>query len=133
MISTIRLLFSTLTAGTLEDSDFVLVNTKKNWTEAQRHCREHFTDLVTVRNEADNNKTRDMIIRPKKEWIGLYRDTQIYWSDGSNYSFSSWLKSNNRFGSMKVSCGVADVKRGGKWRLFSCEEKKNIFLLQHPK
>ncbi|CAB1422962.1 unnamed protein product [Pleuronectes platessa] len=47
---------------TLEDSDFVLVNTAKNWTEAQRHCREHFTDLATVTNHDDFSKIHSMII-----------------------------------------------------------------------
>ncbi|XP_047194871.1 lymphocyte antigen 75-like [Hippoglossus stenolepis] len=110
--------------GTLEDSDFVLVNTAKNWTEAQRHCREHYTDLVTVRNDTDNKKIPDKIYSLGPAWIGLYRDPQIYWSDGSNYSFSSWYQGDNPLGSMKVVCGVADLEKGGNWRLFSCEKRK---------
>ena len=123
MISTIPLLFSNLTAGTLEDSDFVRVNTAKSWTEAQRHCREHYTDLATVRNDADNNKIKNLIPAGQWSWIGLYRDPQIYWSDGSNYSFSSWYQGAHPLGSMKVVCGVADLE-GGNWRLISCEERK---------
>ncbi|XP_035005122.2 lymphocyte antigen 75-like [Hippoglossus stenolepis] len=114
--------------GTLEDSDFVLVNTTKNWSEAQSHCRENYTDLVTVRNDADRDKIKKNIknlIKPLKwAWIGLYRDPQIYWSDGSNYSFSSWYQGEHPLGSMKVVCGVADLKKGGNWRLFSCEKRK---------
>ncbi|XP_053272716.1 aggrecan core protein [Pleuronectes platessa] len=108
--------------GTLEDSDFVPVNTAKTWSEAQRHCREHYTDLATVRNDTDNNKIHTLI--PSFAWIGLYRDPQIYWSDGSNYSFSSWYQGDHPLGSMKVVCGVADLEKGGNWRLISCEERK---------
>ncbi|XP_035017597.1 macrophage mannose receptor 1-like [Hippoglossus stenolepis] len=108
--------------GTLEDPNFVPVNTTKNWTEAQRHCREHFTDLATVRNNDDNKKIQRL--KPNRwAWIGLYRDPQIYWSDESNYSFSSWHQGHNPLRSMKVVCGVADLKKGGNWRLFSCEKK----------
>ncbi|XP_053272281.1 lymphocyte antigen 75 [Pleuronectes platessa] len=110
--------------GTLEDSDFVLVNTTKNWSEAQRHCREHYTDLATVRDDADNNKIWKLEEPIKWAWIGLYRDPQIYWSDGSNYSFSSWYQGEHPLGSMKVVCGVADLEQGGNWRLCSCEERK---------
>ncbi|XP_034425239.1 C-type mannose receptor 2-like, partial [Hippoglossus hippoglossus] len=81
--------------GTLEDSDFVLVNTAKNWSEAQRHCREHFTDLVTVTNNADRTKIGNLTTPFRFAWIGLFRDPQIYWSDGSNYSFSSWYQGYN--------------------------------------
>ncbi|XP_034471063.1 lymphocyte antigen 75-like [Hippoglossus hippoglossus] len=116
--------------GTLEDSDFVLVNTAKNWSEAQRHCREHYTDLATVRNNADRTKIGNLIT--PRAWIGLYRDPQIYWSDGSNYSFSSWYQGHNPLGSMKVVCGVADLEKGGKWRLFSCEERKPFVCYSVP-
>ncbi|XP_053272023.1 macrophage mannose receptor 1 [Pleuronectes platessa] len=110
--------------GTLEDPDFVLVSTKKNWTEAQRHCREHYTDLATVRNDTDNNKIQKSRLTNDWSWIGLYRDPQIYWSDGSNYSFSSWYQGGHPLGSMKVVCGVADLEQGGNWRIFSCYERK---------
>ncbi|XP_069374883.1 macrophage mannose receptor 1-like [Paralichthys olivaceus] len=109
--------------GTLEDSDFVVEKTRKTWTEAQRHCREHYTDLVTVRNQADNDKIQNLMQQEEQVWIGLYRDPQIYWSDGSGYSFSSWYQGDNKLGSMKVVCGVADLQQGGKWRLLSCEER----------
>ncbi|XP_047193853.1 C-type mannose receptor 2-like [Hippoglossus stenolepis] len=108
--------------GTLEDSDFVLVETAKNWSEAQRHCREHFTDLATVRNDGDSEKIHELKTPDKWAWIGLYRDPQLYWSDGSNYSFSSWYQDVNPLGLRKVVCGVAE--KGGNWRLIPCEERK---------
>ena len=71
-------------------------------------------------------RTKIANLRPAGQysWIGLYRDPQIYWSDGSNYSFSSWYWGRHPLGSMKVVCGVADLKKGGNWRLISCEERK---------
>ena len=101
-------------------------------SEAQRHCRENFTDLATVRNDADRTKIYHLITPLLLAWIGLYRDPQFYWSDGSNYSFSSLYQGVHPLGSKKVVCGVADLK-GGNWRLISCEERKPICLLQHPK
>ncbi|XP_035004156.1 lymphocyte antigen 75-like isoform X1 [Hippoglossus stenolepis] len=118
--------------GTLEHSDFVLVNTAKNWSEAQRHCREHYTDLATVRNNADRTKIGNLITPLRWAWIGLYRDPQIYWSDGSNYLFSSWYQGEHPLGSMKVVCGVADLEKGGNWRLFSCEERKPFVCYSVP-
>ncbi|XP_053272342.1 lymphocyte antigen 75 [Pleuronectes platessa] len=118
--------------GTLEDSHFVVVNQAKNWSEAQRHCREHYTDLATVRNDTDTNKIQNLRTDGIWGWIGLYRDPQIYWSDGSNYSFSSWYQGFNPLGSMKVICGVADLDQGGKWRLFSCEERKPFVCYSVP-
>ncbi|XP_053272579.1 macrophage mannose receptor 1 [Pleuronectes platessa] len=118
--------------GTLEDSDFVSVSTVKTWSEAQRHCREHYTDLATVTNDAENIKIQTLITPINLAWIGLYRDPQIYWSDGSNYSFSSWYQGVNPPGSKKVLCGVADLEQGGNWRLFSCEERKPFVCYSVP-
>ncbi|XP_053273332.1 aggrecan core protein isoform X2 [Pleuronectes platessa] len=115
--------YNDLLAGTLEDPEFVRVYTRKTWSEAQRHCREHYTDLATVRNDADREKIQNLITTLTSAWIGLYRDPQIYWSDGSNYSFRSWFQREHLLDSMKVECGVADLDQGGEWRLVSCEER----------
>ncbi|MCI4386916.1 hypothetical protein PGIGA_G00068300, partial [Pangasianodon gigas] len=68
---------------------YVLVTQSLNWTEAQRYCREHYTDLTSVRNEAENQKIRSLSSYDYYSvWIGLYRTR--FWSDKSNSSFSNW-------------------------------------------
>ncbi|XP_038124353.1 macrophage mannose receptor 1-like [Cyprinodon tularosa] len=49
------------------------IKEEKNWTEAQRYCREKYTDLATVSNMTDmksllSNQDKDM----NESWIGLY-------------------------------------------------------------
>ncbi|XP_060945026.1 C-type mannose receptor 2-like [Limanda limanda] len=111
---------------------FEFVATVKTWSDAQKHCREHFTDLATVRNEADNVQIHSLIPYNRWPWIGLYRDPPIYWSDGSNFSFSSWFPGVNPLGSMEVVCGVADFNKGGKWRFISCEARKPFVCYSIP-
>ncbi|XP_034538170.1 L-selectin-like [Notolabrus celidotus] len=40
--------------GTQQDPEFVFVTEARNWSSAQRHCRENYTDLATVRNDTEN-------------------------------------------------------------------------------
>ncbi|XP_073791212.1 C-type Lectin CRL-like [Danio rerio] len=35
---------------------YVVIYQNKNWTEAQSYCREHHTDLISIRNETENQK-----------------------------------------------------------------------------
>uniref|UniRef100_A0A673AIW0 C-type lectin domain-containing protein n=1 Tax=Sphaeramia orbicularis TaxID=375764 RepID=A0A673AIW0_9TELE len=41
----------------------------KTWKEAQEYCREHHSDLATIRNHTEN-----AFITSLYGWIGLYRD-----------------------------------------------------------
>ncbi|XP_042258028.1 macrophage mannose receptor 1-like [Thunnus maccoyii] len=104
--------------GTQLDPQFVFVNQPMNWSNAQRYCRENFTDLATVRNNTENQEVMNL---PGTywTWIGLYRDPDINWSDGSAYSFNSW--SGSVSGSlMKMMCGVQE---SNQWTFKSCEER----------
>ncbi|XP_026054862.1 macrophage mannose receptor 1-like [Carassius auratus] len=61
------------------------VNQKKNWTEAQRYCREKYTDLVSINDKNEQNDTNQLlqrVISADRVWIGL----QDAWVWSLNYS-----------------------------------------------
>ncbi|KAI4886795.1 hypothetical protein NFI96_013288 [Prochilodus magdalenae] len=67
---------------------YVFINVSKTWHEAQGYCREHYTDLASVRNQRENQQILDLA-RGSYVWIGLFMD---FWqlSDQSNSSFRYW-------------------------------------------
>ncbi|KAM9722808.1 putative C-type lectin domain family 20 member A [Menidia menidia] len=62
------------------------IPTSKTWQSAQQHCREHFTDLATIENEAENTEAFNATLGTSWYWIGLYRNPWT-WSDRSQSSF----------------------------------------------
>ncbi|XP_034533115.1 secretory phospholipase A2 receptor-like [Notolabrus celidotus] len=109
--------------GTQQDPEFVYINETMSWSSAQRFCRENYIDLATVKNDTEYQKVLNMTPSGAYHWIGLHRDLEVYWSDGSNSSFTYWERVFNPLGSMTVVCGVSDLERSGKWRLLPCESK----------
>ncbi|CAJ1086699.1 secretory phospholipase A2 receptor-like [Xyrichtys novacula] len=109
--------------GTLENPEFVYVNTRLNWTDAQSFCRENYVDLATVKSNAENDLIYDLIPNDIHPWIGLYRDPQLHWSDGSNLTFQFWVNAPHQLSSGSVICSTADMFKLGKWKLKSCETK----------
>uniref|UniRef100_A0A8C1YCG9 C-type lectin domain-containing protein n=1 Tax=Cyprinus carpio TaxID=7962 RepID=A0A8C1YCG9_CYPCA len=63
------------------------VNQTLNWTKAQRYCREHHTDLVTISDIQEQNDTEQAIKRVNSNadrvWIGLKKHESHYWKWGS--------------------------------------------------
>uniref|UniRef100_A0A8B9R5I9 C-type lectin domain-containing protein n=1 Tax=Astyanax mexicanus TaxID=7994 RepID=A0A8B9R5I9_ASTMX len=86
------LLFSALwTLSFCGTRQFYLVNYNKTWTEAQKYCRENFTDLATIGNQRDMDTVKTTLNGAAGHfWIGLKQKISWIWSDGSNSSFRDW-------------------------------------------
>ncbi|KAF0038993.1 hypothetical protein F2P81_009477 [Scophthalmus maximus] len=104
------------------DPHFVFVNEIMDWSSAQSYCRENVADLATLRSDTDNLELQDLLEK-QGAWIGLFRYPNIYWSDRSGYSFRHWDSVNNPLDSLSVICGVTDLHKSGKWKLFPCDRK----------
>ncbi|XP_073326658.1 C-type lectin 1-like [Pagrus major] len=105
---------------------FVLIETPMTWTEAQSYCRDHHTDLASVRNTAENQEVKDVIPSGEAAWIGLFRDSWK-WSDGSNSSFRYWDQGYGQpdnYGGNMEDCVVAALGRDGKWFDIPCGLKR---------
>ncbi|TNN40098.1 Aggrecan core protein [Liparis tanakae] len=97
------------------------------WTEAQSNCREHHTDLASVRNMEENQLVRNLIPSGEMFWIGLFSD-RWPWSDGSDSSFRDWnpLLPRPPDGYSKT-CVAADFSADGHWETLDCNVK-SVFI-----
>ncbi|XP_062283203.1 uncharacterized protein LOC133987778 [Scomber scombrus] len=112
------------------DVKFILINTTMNWTEAQSYCRTYYTDLATVRNEAENQEVKNLT-DGQSVWIGLFRDWK--WSDGSNSSFRYWASGEpNNNAEKKEACVVMKFDRSGRWGDWTCDRNRPFICYKDP-
>ncbi|XP_060755393.1 macrophage mannose receptor 1-like [Neoarius graeffei] len=100
---------------------YILIDKKKTWRDAQTYCRENHTDLVSVRNQTENEEIWGKIQSSGNEpaWIGLFYDSWK-WSDQSNSSFRYW-RSNKPSGGL--NCAAVSVSEPHDWSDVNCTEK----------
>ncbi|XP_028267899.1 macrophage mannose receptor 1-like [Parambassis ranga] len=108
-------------SGPAATVSFIMVNQYKTWSEAQLYCREHYTDLASVRNQAENDRI-NKITQYKTVWIGLHRE-QWMWVDGTPLSFSQWNPGEPN-GDRNTACVLLYE---GHWDDASCDNKLYFF------
>ncbi|KAB5523258.1 hypothetical protein PHYPO_G00150430 [Pangasianodon hypophthalmus] len=100
---------------------YKLINETKTWYDAQTYCREKYIDLVSVRNQTENEEIWRVSQNSTNEdvWIGLFNNSWK-WSDQSNSSFRYW-SSNKPSG--HLNCTAVSVSEQHYWSNVNCKEK----------
>nr|XP_046190146.1 macrophage mannose receptor 1-like [Oncorhynchus gorbuscha] len=121
--------------------EYHYVSEEKTWSEAQRYCREHYTDLAFISNQEEVDQLLP-ISRGDWTWIGLHRDandpTGWTWSGGENSAFRFWKSGepNNAGGIEDCVMVQWDVRwmdsRCSRTRPFLCYKEK-LILVQEMK
>ncbi|XP_071385649.1 macrophage mannose receptor 1-like [Centroberyx affinis] len=88
---------------------YIYVSERKTWTEAQRYCRQHHTDLASVRNQTENREIQKVVPKRAEVWIGLFRDSWRWWSGGSDSSFRYWMDGQPGNENFRENCAASTV------------------------
>ncbi|XP_008433325.1 C-type mannose receptor 2-like [Poecilia reticulata] len=118
--------------GSQANPEFVFGNPPLSWSNAQTYCRKNFIDLATFKNDADYQKIQVSMFGQFLHWIGLFRDPNLQWSDGSGVNFTSWDSVSNMIGSMTVICGVTSSGKSGRWKFLPCETRLPFVCFDRP-
>uniref|UniRef100_A0A3B4ZWE9 C-type lectin domain-containing protein n=1 Tax=Stegastes partitus TaxID=144197 RepID=A0A3B4ZWE9_9TELE len=117
---------------------YYFVDKPLTWSEAQTYCRQKYTDLVTIENAAVMSQIQELVSSSHHNtgfWIGLYStinwkwsdglagNPELYWSDGSSFSWSNFIPFGTLMGWQTVLCAFTSVKEEMQWRLKSCEAR----------
>ncbi|KAL1280938.1 hypothetical protein QQF64_015538 [Cirrhinus molitorella] len=105
-----------------ENTEYIIVQSSKTWTDAQSYCRQHYTDLPTIHNSEENNQITKQIIMSDAwyVWIGLFRDSWE-WSDKSSLFFRHWATGQPSQSSGSGDCVGMSSTDSGKWVHESCD------------
>uniref|UniRef100_A0A3Q3AWD6 C-type lectin domain-containing protein n=1 Tax=Kryptolebias marmoratus TaxID=37003 RepID=A0A3Q3AWD6_KRYMA len=82
--------------SSLRPVSFISYENSTTWNEAQSFCRKKHIDLVTIKDETENQAFTSM-----KGWLGLYRvdkNSQWKWSSGDeSATFFSWADNGKQY------------------------------------
>ncbi|XP_051988888.1 L-selectin-like [Xyrauchen texanus] len=107
------------------------VNQNLTWTEAQRFCRENYTDLATINNKNDIEELMKTVNDESVQhvWIGLYR-TEIKtwkWSLGDPVFYTgSDSHDQNWRNSQSNGDGDCVYMNNGGWHKSQCSDKTSF-------
>ncbi|XP_053083662.1 macrophage mannose receptor 1-like [Pangasianodon hypophthalmus] len=103
-------------AASSQTPNYHLIRENKTWFGAQRYCRGKYTDLVSIRDQQQNEEVKIKGLNSSTSfWIGLLRD-DWQWTDGGNSTYRNWASGHPQ-PSSPYDC--VQVRRG-RWYSVPC-------------
>ncbi|XP_053508209.1 macrophage mannose receptor 1-like [Ictalurus furcatus] len=98
--------------------NYHLILENKTWSGAQRYCRGKYTDLVSIRDQQQNEEVKIKGLNSTTSfWIGLLCD-DWQWTDGGNSTYRNWAWGSGHPLSSPYDCVV--VLSGWGWNSVPC-------------
>ncbi|KAI5616217.1 hypothetical protein C0J50_24216 [Silurus asotus] len=105
---------------------FYVVKENKKWDEAQKWCRENYTDLATIESEEEMNAVKEALDTTTGHfWIGLKQDNSSsavvfknrswVWSDNTRVSYENWNDKEPNNDGTDNAVEILDKSKGYKW------------------
>uniref|UniRef100_A0A671XGP0 C-type lectin domain-containing protein n=1 Tax=Sparus aurata TaxID=8175 RepID=A0A671XGP0_SPAAU len=127
--------------------EYHFINQNKTWDEAQKYCREKYTDLASVYEETDINRLQTASKQDKEAWIGLYSESvtnttewEWHWSQAREKyteNQTNWEDGEPDNAAGSEYCVIMKASANKWWdtsctptRPFICYNGKNIFEKQ---
>ncbi|KAK3534213.1 hypothetical protein QTP86_006832 [Hemibagrus guttatus] len=109
----------TSTEASSQTPNYHLILENKTWYEAQRYCRQKYTDLVSIRDQQHNEEVKIKGLNSTTSfWIGLLRD-DWQWTDGGNSTYRNWAWWSGYPSSSPYNCVVL-IR--GRWYSVWCSD-----------
>lgn len=105
---------------------YVFIDAEQTFFEARSYCRNHHSDLASVRNHTENSRIQEAVPKRQQAWLGLHRGSWIWWSDNAPYLFGNWAEGHPLNINNSCAASVINATHPGKWVEKPCHEKLNF-------